>query len=407
MKVKVNNKKNLDNNLLIFNKPKEVFIPLISGVNADVTILVKKGEYVYKNSIIAKTKGDFRIPIFSSVSGVVTDFVTKTSYNGSKVKCVAIENDFKELTGEVKVLDKYTKEEFILNLKDNGIVGLGGASFPTYVKYENKNIKTLIVNALECEEGVLSDSYIGISKCEEILECIDNILDINKIENAYILITKDNIALKEAFDNYIGTYLRIKLKLVDNYYPIGYERKLLSDLFKVEYNKYPTEVGYIVNNISTIYAISRSLKYNIPLTERVVTFNINDKSYNVLVKLGTPLEYILSSLKVDANKVISGGAMMGVLVDKDLVMSFNINSIIIKNIEQSIPSKCIRCGKCVRVCPMRLSPILIMNANDDKKLMNLHTLNCIECGLCSYICPSKIELRTCIKNKKKKLRGDK
>ena len=182
---------------------------------------------------------------------------------------------------------------------------------------------------------------------------------------------------------------------------------ILSDLFKVEYNKYPTEVGYIVNNISTIYAISRSLKYNIPLTERVVTFNINDKSYNVLVKLGTPLEYILSSLKVDANKVISGGAMMGTLVDKDLVMSFNINSIIIKNIEQSIPSKCIRCGKCVRVCPMRLSPILIMNANDDKKLMNLHTLNCIECGLCSYICPSKIELRTCIKNKKKKLRGDK
>ena len=136
MKVKVSKKKIIQDDLLIFNKPKKVYIPLVSGNDTDITILVKKGEYVYKGSIVAKRKGDFRIPIHSSVSGTVVDFIEKTSFDGAKVKCIVIENDYKEKIEVPSVLkkdiNKYTKDEFIKNIKENGVVGLGGAGFPIW-----------------------------------------------------------------------------------------------------------------------------------------------------------------------------------------------------------------------------------------------------------------------------------
>ena len=144
MKVKIDKHKLTNDKLLVYNKPKKVYIPLISGNDTNITILVKKGEYVYKGSIIGKRKGDFRIPIHSSVNGTVLDFEEKTCFNGEKVKCVVIENDFKEKIEQKlsvkRSINKYTKEEFLNLLMENGIVGLGGAGFPTYVKYEPKNI---------------------------------------------------------------------------------------------------------------------------------------------------------------------------------------------------------------------------------------------------------------------------
>ena len=199
MKVKIDKHKLTNDKLLVYNKPKKVYIPLISGNDTNITILVKKGEYVYKGSIIGKRKGDFRIPIHSSVSGTVLDFEEKTCFNGEKVKCVVIENDFKEKIEQKlsvkRSINKYTKEEFLNLLMENGIVGLGGAGFPTYVKYEPKNINTLIVNAVECEPYITSDHILAKQKCEEILEAIDAILEINKIKEAIIAIKKENVEL--------------------------------------------------------------------------------------------------------------------------------------------------------------------------------------------------------------------
>lgn len=418
MKVKISKKHLTQDELVVFNKPNKVYIPLISGNDTDITILVKKGEYVYKGSIVAKSKGDFRIPIHSSVSGTVIDFVEKTSFYGDKVKCILIENDFKEKIEQKafvkKNINKYTKEEFIENIKENGIVGLGGSGFPTYIKYSNK-IKTLIVNAVECEPYVTTDYFISKLKCEEILETIDAILEINRIDEAIIAISKDNIKLKEIFDSFIGTYLKIRIVLVSDSYPMGWERNLILETTGKQYNKLPIEKGIIVNNISTIYAIYESLKFNKPLIEKIVTFSGEKlkKKCNVLVKIGTPVKDILDHLGViDDNVKISGGPMMGELLDDDSIICNNQNAVLVLEKNNDIPSKCIKCGKCVSVCPAKLSPVIIMDMKckdekDKNKLKKLHPERCIECGLCSYICPSKINVRETVKNKKEILKGDK
>lgn len=418
MKVKIDKHKLTNDKLLVYNKPKKVYIPLISGNDTNITILVKKGEYVYKGSIIGKRKGDFRIPIHSSVSGTVLDFEEKTCFNGEKVKCVVIENDFKEKIEQKlsvkRSINKYTKEEFLNLLMENGIVGLGGAGFPTYVKYEPKNINTLIVNAVECEPYITADHILAKQKCEEILEAIDAILEINKIKEAIIAIKKENVELKQIFDNYIGTYLKIKIKLVPNVYPMGWERKLIKEVTHKEYDKYPIEEGIVVNNISTIYVIYEALKYNKPLIERIITFsgeNLQDKR-NVLVKIGTPVSEVLEQLKVKENSVIvAGGPMMGKKVE-DLVVSANMNCILALEHKIDIPTICLKCGKCVEVCPSKLSPVLIMRTKvkkdkDINKLKKLHPEKCIECGLCSYICPANLLVRERVKDAKKILRGDK
>ncbi len=418
MKVKIAKHKLTNDELIVYNKPKKVYIPLISGNDTNITILVKKGEYVYKGSMIGKRKGDFRIPIHSSVSGTVLDFEEKTCYNGEKIKCVVIENDFKEKIEQKinikKTISKYSKEEFLELLKENGIVGMGGAGFPTYVKYEAKNIDTLIVNAVECEPYITADCTLAKAKCEEILETIDAILEINKMKEAIIAIKKENVELKQVFDNFIGTYLKIKIKLVSNIYPMGWEKRLVKEITGKDYSNYPSDVGIIVNNISTIYAIYEALKYNKPLIERIVTFSGEglEKPYNVLVKIGTPVDEILNQLKVKENSIIvSGGPMMGNRVD-ELVISSNLNCVLALNENANDVTACIECGKCVSVCPVKLSPVLIMKTKykkerDIKKIKAYHPEKCIGCGLCSYICPAKLYVRERVKEAKKIVRGDK
>lgn len=412
MRIKLS-KHNLTNDeLVVFNKPKIVYIPLISGGDTNITILVNKGEYVYKGSMIAKRKGDFRIPIHSSVSGTVLDFEERTCFNGEKVKCVVIENDFKEKIEQKTLIKKnineYTKDEFINILRDNGIIGMGGAGFPTYVKYDNTNAKTLLVNAVECEPYITADYMIASKKCEEILEAVDAILEINHMEEAIIVIKEDNMFIKQLFDNFIGTYLKIKIKCVKNYYPAGWEKNIVKDIIGKDYVNIPLEVGIIVNNISTIFAIYEALKYNKPLIERIVTFSgeaLKDCK-NVLVKIGTPVIDVLQQLGLQSDYIIvSGGPMMGQQVSNDLVISSNQNCVLALKKENYEVQSCLKCGKCIEACPSMLSPIMIMKEIHSKKtkledLKKMKPEKCIECGLCSFICPARISLRNEIKRAK-------
>ena len=254
---------------------------------------------------------------------------------------------------------------------------------------------------MECEPYITADDALAKQKCEEILEAIDAILEINKIDQAIIAIKKENTELKQVFDNFIGTYLKIKLKLVPNVYPMGWERTLIKETLNKDYDKYPIEEGIVVNNISTIYAIYEALKYNKPLIERIVTFsgeNIEDKR-NVLVKIGTDAKEVLEQLKIKEDSIIvAGGPMMGNKVD-DLVISANLNCVLALNNNIDIPSICLKCGKCVEVCPAKLSPI--------KKIKKLHPEKCIECGLCSYICPASLLVRERVRDAKDLVRGNK
>jgi len=397
-----------------FVRPKFVYIPLISGNNKDITTIVKKGDYIYKGSIIGKSKGSHRLPIHSSVSGTVVDFTEQKYIDGSLIKCVVIENDFKEKIEEKQVVRKsindFSKEEFIKRLQDCGIVGMGGFGFPTYVKYNTtKKIQTLIVNATECEPYTTSDTALIREKSEEILEAIDAIMEINGIKECFVGIKKDQKII-DFFENFLGTYPKIKIVTVPNFYPIGWEKNLVKYIKKTSYKNSPLEKGIIVNNVSTIYAIYEALKYNKPLIERVITFSgdMLKTPQNVYVKVGSSVKDIVESIggykRSKDVVIISGGSMMGSSIkDDDFVITAHLNCVLVtKESEKQEVLNCFRCGKCVDICPSRLSPVLIKdNLKRHAVLKELNVDQCIECGLCSYICPSKINIRGCVKEAKK------
>ncbi len=387
----------------IYNKPERVYIPTYNA-----TVLVNKGDYVCKGSIIGKVKDNVKKLILSTVSGKVIDFEDHTIFNGNKVKCIVIENDFKETNvNNLKKQDKIneiTKQEFIEILKNNGIVGLGGSGFPTYIKYNNENINTLIVNAVECEPYITADYFIIKDKCQEILEVIDAIMEINNINESIIAVSSKS--LLDIINKYIGTYLKIKVVLVPSLYPMGWERNLIKELTNITYDKLPIEKYIIVNNISTIYAIYQALKLNKPLTERIVTFSGNGlkNSKNILVKIGTPVKELINYIGCDNKILIAGGPMMGENVE-DLIVTPELNCVLIlKNIKKEEVKNCLRCGKCVSVCPAKICPVLIKdNINNIEKLKQLNANKCINCGLCSYICPAKINVRESVRKAKEKV----
>ena len=408
------------NKLNKFTNPNVVYIPLINGSDDDVTITLKKGDYVYKDMMVAKTKGNFRIPINSSISGTVVGIEDKYYLNGEKIKCLVIENDFKEKKqnndGLVKEINKYTKEEFIQILQKCGIIGMGGSGFPTYVKYNTQEkIKTLIVNAVECEPYITADYKIIEEHIENILDAIDAIMTINNIDECIIAIKKTNQELINKINTFIGSYVKIKLCLVPNIYPMGWEKTLIKQVKGVTYDRLPIEKNIVVNNISTIYSIYEALKYNKCLTERIVTFTgeMLDNPQNILVKIGTNVNDIMKNvlqLKSDDYLLIAGGPMMGTNIESnDLVVSSNLNCVLImKKGEIVLPEQCLRCGKCSNVCPANLAPVLIKdNVDNINALKNLKPEKCVECGLCSYICPAKINVREFVKKAKKTLKEGK
>lgn len=398
-------------------KPEMVYIPLFS-FGSEMEKKVSKGDYVHKGELLGISKGKYNIPIFSSVSGYIKEFAYMTHQTGKKVEAVVIENDYKEELKKKyelrKRINRLTKEEFTDKIEECGIVGMGGAGFPTFVKYKtDKKINTLIINAVECEPYITADYTVLMEKCEDILETIDDILEINDIDEAIIAVKETNLELISKLNKYLGTYLRIKLYEVPNIYPMGWERTLIKEIKKVEYDKVPIEKGIVVNNAATIYAISQALKFDKPIIERIVTFTGEGlkKPQNVLVKIGTKVSDVIKYLggKYKNTIMIANGPMMGHLADEDLVVTPDLNCVLVLKENKEVLSKeCIRCGKCSSVCPANLCPVLIKDyIEDNEMLKKLKPELCSECGLCTYICPSKLDIREYVIHAKEKMKGGK
>lgn len=353
-------------------------------------LLVKVGDEVLVNSTLAKSKDN--VSLVSSISGKVIDI---NNY-------IKIENDFKDNLEEINI-DFLNKESFISLLKDSGITGMGGASFPTYKKYLSDHIETLIVNAVECEPYITADYIVSRYYSKEIIEAIKKIMDINNINETVIAVKNNNHNIKSFFKEYLNE--KIKIVEVHDFYPAGWERSLIKTIKKTNYDKIPIEKNIVVNNISTIYAISRLFE-GYRLTNRVVTIAMNDKiNENYLVKIGTDIKHILDELKLPNKNVIIGGPMMGIKYTNQ-VIDASVNAILLLNPLEEKMLPCLRCGKCNEVCPRLLNPVLIKdNINNIENLENLRVLDCIECGLCSYICPSKINIRDKVIEAKNSLKG--
>lgn len=403
--IKMDDKIKVKKEMLEFIKPQKIYIPLENKSGIKYKKLVNVGDYVFKGQVVAINESiDF--PIHSSVSGYVVENEFNELNTGKKVECIAIENDFKEKykdkLGSIKELSNYSKEEFIELLKTSEITGLGGSDFPTFLKYNtDSKINYLLVNGVECEPYISCDKVVMSKYMEKILEAVDAILEIMKIKKAYIVVKSSNIESQKVINKYINTYPNIKLALMPDMYPAGWERNVVEVVLHKKYDKYPIEVGAIVSNVSTIYAIYEMLKYNTPLTERIITITGTGirKPSNIKVKIGTKLSEIIENIEgyKDIKKpiFIAGGPMMGSSLPSDnLIVTKDLNCVLVIDDIELTNYPCIKCGKCTNVCPVHLLPVMIMNnIGNEKKLKELMPQKCIECGLCSYICPSKIEVR--------------
>jgi len=414
-KIELNSNINLKKDIKEYIKPQIIYVPLENKSGVTYKHLVKQGDYVFKGDVVAvNEKIDF--PLHSSVSGYVITGTKKIMNNGKKIKCVVIENDFKEKykdkIGAKRNLSNYNKEEFISLLKNSGITGLGGSDFPTFLKYNTDNkINYLLVNGVECEPYIGCDKAVMQNYTEEILECVDAILEIMKIKKAYIVVKENNISAIEKFKKYIGTYPNIAIATMKDMYPAGWEKNIVEKVLGKTYKTYPVEIGAIVSNVSTIYAIYEMLKYNRPLTERIITITgtgIN-KPTNVKVKIGALLTEIIENIEgykeLKNPLFIAGGPMMGNSLPTDeLVVTKDLNCVLVIDDLDEVNLPCINCGKCTYVCPSKIYPVLIMkNCNNEKNLKDLKPERCIECGLCSYVCPSKIEVREFVRIAKGKV----
>lgn len=350
--------------------PNHVYFEIPEGYQ----VLVNVNDLVKKNTILARSENN--TSIVSSVSGKVE----------SVDKVIKILNDHSE-SKELFDVTNIDKNKFISLLKDSGIVGMGGAGFPTYKKYQAEKIDYLIVNAVECEPFITSDYTIVKLHAEELIEAIDKIMKINNIKKCIIALKKDNNDISNFFKPYLKKNIIMK-KLKDGY-PMGWERNVIKETLNIKYDKLPIEKNIVVNNVSTIYAIKRLLDGK-RLDARMVTLTGDIDSKNYLVKIGTSCYHLIRDLDLENKDVIIGGPMMGKLY-KDSYITPTTNCILVLNKKKYKESPCMRCGKCVKVCPVSLEPVLIKdNVIVDKNYIK----KCIECGLCSYICPSKIDLRS-------------
>lgn len=393
---------------------KKVYIPLMACTD----VLVKAGDTVKAGTMLAKRDDHFKVPIFSSVSGKILGIEELEHTTGRVIDHVVIENDGLntfERPFEPIDAEKASVEELVTFMMNAGIVGCGGAGFPSYVKYKGaKGIHTLLINAVECEPYITADYRIMDNQVDELVYGTKTMLKMSGAKKALIAIKKtkkDLIAkVREAVKDTEGLFV----EEVPDQYPMGWERTLIYEVFKKRYDKLPGEIGVIVNNATTAIAFSEALRYGKPIIEKICTISgdaVKNPS-NVRVPVGVSVQEITEQIggyAYDEVRIVGGGPMMGKTVSTDrAVINSASNAITILKPDEDEAIACLRCGRCNDHCPAGILPVRINNAEeagDVKLLTKLRADQCIECGMCTYVCPSKIEVTEGVRRGKALLRA--
>jgi electron transport complex protein RnfC len=424
--VKIEEFKELSENssLLISEIPSEVTIPLTQHIGAPSKCLVKKNDEVEIGQLIGEASGNFSANIHSSVAGIVKEVKDIQTASGKNAKAVVISTEGydQEKTFEKRDPSTFSKEEIVQAIKDNGIVGMGGAAFPAHIKYTpNKPVDTVIINGAECEPYITCDDYVMKNKSVEIVEGLELLMNACGAEKGIIAI-EDNKPeaiknIKEALSQKANS--KLDLATLVTKYPQGDEKRIIDAVLhrQVPSGGLPLDVGVIVSNVSSTLAVYEACFYNKPLFERYLTVSGHGvkEPHNMLVKIGTPFNFLIEQcggVTEDYGKIINGGPMMGIAQPQiDLPVEKASNSILVLTEEESKPpviSPCVRCSKCVNACPVGLLPLYIHKFSlreEYDKAQELNIMDCIECGSCSYICPAKRPLVEAIRFGKRQIRA--
>jgi len=392
--------------------PDEVFIPLIQHIGAPCQPVVEKGDEVTTGQIIGEGEGFVTSTIHATISGKVKTIDKFPSPVGTRPTMIHIESD-----GEDEPINEWQEEDWqkleIDEMKNRiaeaGIVGMGGAAFPTNVKLsppEDKSIDTFILNGCECEPYLTADHQMMVEKPDETLEGIQIIMKILNVEQTIIGIEENKPDAVKLLRDKTKNIENISVEVLKVKYPQGAEKNLIEAVLnrEVPAGGLPMDVGVVVNNVGTAIAVSQAVKMKKPLIERVVTVTgqgIKEPG-NVLARIGTPFKKLIEycgGLTPDTTRIINGGPMMGIAqhtIDVPVVKGTSGILALTRDVVQDQQEfTCIRCGACVEACPMGLVPTRIARLIEYDKINmaeEMGALSCVECGSCAYVCPSNIPL---------------
>ena len=407
----------------ILKDPEFFYISLTQHIGAPALEIVNKGDLVKRYQLLGEAQQGISARIHSPISGEIVDIKEKVLPTGKITKEIIIKNDYlyteenlvKRLPSDI---DNMKKNDILSLIEKAGVVGEGGAQFPTHIKYDKKekDVKFFILNGAECEPYLTCDYALMKEYTKEFFDGIKIVKKLLDVEKIFIAIDTEYKDLVEKFNNFLDE--DIEIKLVSDIYPQGSEQLLIKTILKKEMPKtaLPIDEGIIVSNVGTVKSVYDAVINGIPLVERVVTISGEEiqNPGNYLLKIGVNPEHIVENFtlktSLDKLRIIFGGPMMGneILELKTGVMKGTSGILFLsKKIDEIERKNCILCGYCSSVCPMNLMPMKYEEFHRKgkyEKMVKFDINSCIECGACEYICPSRVSLIESIKIGKEKIR---
>lgn len=405
--IKLKHRKNTENSATVdFPLPSKVKLPMSMNMGAPCQPLVKVGDEVKVGQKIGDTDAPFGVPVHSGVSGKVTAVSDYRTAGGALCKAVEIETDgLQTVSEDVKPPVITDKESFIKAVRESGACGLGGAGFPTHIKLGPKTpIDTLVINAAECEPYITADYREMMESPDDVIGGIKLVKEQLGIKSCKLAVEANKPEAIKLFERMTDEDDTIEIVTLPSSYPQGAEKVIIHNSTGrvVKEGQLPSDTGVIVLNVSTVSFIYRYTKTGMPLVSRRVTVDGNavGEPKNVRVVIGTSFREILEFCKTDfeaLKKLIGGGPMMGMCIpDPDMPVVKTSNALLaIKTYDDRKTTSCIRCGRCVRVCPMGLMPADIDRAYKIRNIDELKKLKvtlCMNCGSCTYVCPANRKL---------------
>ena len=402
--------------------PQKVRLFLAQNLGKPPKPTVEVGEEVKTGQKIAESDGFVSVPLHSPITGRIVEIKKQKHPVTSRPADVIViektgDDDWKKLE-PVKSYDQFTKEEILKRAQDAGLVGMGGATFPTHVKLSpSKKVDTLILNGAECEPYLTIDDRMMMEFPEEIVKGGLAFAKATGVKKIFIGIEENKPSAIDSMKR-VCKPLGISVIKLPTKYPQGSEKHLIYAITKriVPSGGLPMDVGVVVQNVSTARAMYRALEFGEPLIERGVTVTGEgvESPKNVIVRVGTPVSELLNFAKIkdETSRILLGGPMMGIAIDTlDVGImkgTSGLTALTDNIVKKGTESNCIVCGMCVRACPMGLEPYLLYKLFKKKRFNDMndnHLMDCIECGSCAYVCPSNIEHVKAFKTAKNVIRA--